>query len=150
MIEVLCPVTGEVSEFPDHRAYMARPLRALAAEFQIPVEDIWTMVKIAAEKGQDWLDDSLEYWDLVVAITNDHQQLKLSRQGLLKLSIIELTDIYWRCYRSLMLELEHETNPKTRAKLEVYLREMEEVRQRTIELAMPILAPEVRRCWKRR
>jgi hypothetical protein len=146
MITAVCPVTHEVTEWPDRLAYAVEPMRELAEEFQISMDDIWIMMKVGAERGQEWLDDSLEWWDLFVAITNDQQCLKQARQGNTdySLSIIELTEIYWRCYRGLILEWEHATNPNKREKIEGYLREMEEARQRTIEYAMPILAPEVR------
>jgi hypothetical protein len=145
LFEVRCPVTHEVSLWPKRLARKVELTKELAEEFQISMEDIWTMATITADRGEEWFYDSLEWWDLFVAITNDQQCLKLAREGNpdYRLSIIDLTEIYWRCYHGLVLEWEHAT-PNKRKRIEGYLGEMEEARQKTIELAMPILAPEVR------
>ena len=120
LVEIECPVSGQRAAFPAH---MARPLQALSREFEIAIEDLWVMVKITAEKGREWLPDSLEYWDLLVAITNDEQILKLARKGEVTLSIDELLQIRARARRGLELDLEHERDPKKRAMLEAMLRE---------------------------
>ena len=93
MIEVQCPVTGEQTFWPDCKADMVPSLLELSEAFEVAIEDLYIMVKIAAERGEEWLPDSLEYWDLVVAITNDRQMLKLARQGEITLSIMELLEI---------------------------------------------------------
>jgi hypothetical protein len=139
MIEVQCPITGEQTHWPDRKAHMVPTLLELSEAFEVAIEDIWIMVKIAAEKGEEWLPDSLEYWDLIVGITNDTQMLKLARQGEITLSIMELLAIRARARRGIELELEHERKPKRRAKLKAMLREIDAARAYSAHLATQML-----------
>jgi hypothetical protein len=93
MIEVQCPITGEQTRWPDCKAYMVGPLLSLATEWQVPIEDVFTMVKITAELGEDWFEDSLEFNDLLVWDINDKQLLKMAQRGECELSITELLTI---------------------------------------------------------
>ena len=72
---------------------MVGPLLSLATEWQVPIEDVFTMVKITAELGEDWFEDSLEFNDLLVWDINDKQLLKMAQRGECELSITELLTI---------------------------------------------------------
>jgi hypothetical protein len=122
MIEVQCPVTGEQTHWPDRQAHIVQPLLALSRNFEIAIEDLWIMIKVERELGPEWVPDSLEWWDLTVAITNDHEMLRLARQGEITLSIFELLAIRARARRSIELHLEHERDPRRRARLQALLR----------------------------
>ena len=145
MIEVQCPVTGEQTFWPDCKADMVPSLLELSEAFEVAIEDLYIMVKIAAERGEEWLPDSLEYWDLVVAITNDRQMLKLARQGEITLSIMELLEIRARARRWFELELEHERRPKRRSKLKAMLREIDAARAYSAHLATQMLEERARK-----
>jgi hypothetical protein len=80
------------------------------------------MIMVERDLGPEWVPDSLEWWDLLVAVTNDHEMLRLAREGQLTLSVFELLAIRARARRGIELCLEHERNPLKRAWLERKLR----------------------------
>jgi len=125
MIEVQCPITGEQTHWPDRKAYMVGPLLSLATEWEIPIEDVFAMVRITAELGEEWFEDSLEFNDLLMWDTNDNTLLKMAKRGECELSITELLAIRDRARAGLELLLRHERDPAKRKWLERLLRESE-------------------------
>ena len=125
MIEVQCPVTGEQTFWPDCKADMVPSLLELSEQFEIAIEDLFVMVKITAELGEDWFEDSLEFNDYLVWDINDSQLLKMAKRGECELSIMELLAIRDRARAGLELLLRHEHDPKKRRKLQRLLRESE-------------------------
>jgi len=125
MIEVQCPITGEQTHWPNCKAYMVGPLLSLATEWEIPIEDVFAMVRITAELGEDWFEDSLEFNDLLMWDSNDNALLKMAKRGECELSITELLAIRDRARAGLELLLRHERDPKKRRKLQALLRESE-------------------------
>ena len=125
MIEVQCPITGEQTHWPNCKAYMVGPLLSLATEWEIPIEDVFAMVRITAELGEEWFEDSLEFNDLLMWDSNDNILLKMAKRGECELSIIELLAIRDRARAGLELLLRHERDPKKRRKLQALLRESE-------------------------
>jgi hypothetical protein len=88
MIEVQCPITGEPTYWPDCKAYVVGPLLSLATEWEIPIEDVFAMVRITAELGEEWFEDSVEFNDLLMWDSNDNTLLKMAKRGECELSII--------------------------------------------------------------
>src|SRR5215470_13433381 len=125
MIEVQCPITGEQTHWPNRKAYMVGPLLSLATEWEIPIEDVFALVRITAELGEEWFEDSLEFNDLLVWDTNDNTLLKMAKRGECELSITELLAIRDRARAGLELLLRHEGDPRQRKWLERLLRESE-------------------------
>jgi hypothetical protein len=125
MIEVQCPITGEQTHWPDCKAYMVGPLLSLATEWEVPIEDLFVMVKITAELGEEWFEDSLEFNDCLMWASNDNTLLKMAKCGECELSIMELLAIRDRARAGLELLLKHERDPKKRTKLQRWLRESE-------------------------
>ena len=125
MIEVQCPITGEQTHWPNCKAYMVGPLLSLATEWEIPIEDVFAMVRITAELGEEWFEDSLEFNDLLMWDSNDNALLKMAKRGECELSITELLAIRDRARAGLELLLRHERDPKKRRKLQALLRESE-------------------------
>jgi hypothetical protein len=123
MIEVQCPITGEQTHWPDCKADMVPSLLELSEQFEIAIEDVFTMAKITAELGEDWFEDSLEFNDYLVWDINDKQLLKMAKRGECELSITELLAIRDRARAGLELLLRHERDPKKRTKLQALLRE---------------------------
>ena len=122
MIEVQCPITGEQTHWPNRKAYMVGPLLSLATEWEIPIEDVFALVRITAELGEEWFEDSLEFNDLLVWDTNDNTLLKMAKRGECELSITELLAIRDRARAGLELLLRHERDLLKRAWLERKLR----------------------------
>jgi hypothetical protein len=104
---------------------MVGPLLSLDTEWEVPIEDVFTMVKITAEVGEDWFEDSLEFNDLLVWDINDKQLLKMAKRGECELSITELLAIRDRARAGLELLLKHERDPRQRKWLERKLQESE-------------------------
>jgi len=125
MIEVQCPITGEQTHWPNCKAYMVGPLLSLATEWEIPIEDVFAMVRITAELGEEWFEDSVEFNDLLMWDSNDNALLKMAKRGECELSITELLAIRDRARAGLELLLRHERDPKKRRKLQALLRESE-------------------------
>jgi hypothetical protein len=125
MIEVQCPITGEQTFWPDRKAYMIEPLLSLATEWEIPIEDVFAMVRITAELGEEWFEDSLEFNDLLMWDGNDNALLKMAKRGECELSITELLAIRDRARAGLELLLRHERDPRQRKWLERKLHESE-------------------------
>jgi len=125
MIEVQCPITGEQTHWPNCKAYMVGPLLSLATEWEIPIEDVFAMVRITAELGEEWFEDSVEFNDLLMWDSNDNALLKMAKRGECELSITELLAIRDRARSGLELLLRHERDPKKRRKLQALLRESE-------------------------
>jgi hypothetical protein len=125
MFSVQCPVTGEQTFWPDCKADMVPSLLELSEQFEIAIEDLFVMVKITAELGEDWFEDSLEFNDYLVWDTNDNQLLKMAKRGECELSIMELLAIRDRARAGLELLLRHERDPKKRKWLQRWLRESE-------------------------
>jgi hypothetical protein len=138
LFEVRCPVTHEVSLWPKRLARKVELTKELAEEFGISMEDIWTMAKVVREMGRHWLYDALEFQELSIRTQCDHDRLMTNDN----LSFEDLGEIYWNAYRMLTLLWEHERDQKKRKKIEGYLVDIEEARQRVIELALPILHPQ--------
>ena len=125
MIEVQCPITGEQTHWPDCKAYMVGPLLSLATEWEVPIEDVFAMVRITAELGEEWFEDSVEFNDLLMWDSNDNALLKMAKRGECELSITELLAIRDRARAGLELLLRHERDPKKCRKLQALLRESE-------------------------
>jgi hypothetical protein len=104
---------------------MVGPLLSLATEWEVPIEDVFVMVKITAELGEDWFEDSLEFNDYLVWDINDSQLLKMAKRGECELSIMELIAIRDRARAGLELLLKHERDPRKRRRLQRWLRESE-------------------------
>jgi hypothetical protein len=83
------------------------------------------MVRITAELGEEWFEDSLEFNDLLMWDSNDNILLKMAKRGECELSIIELLAIRDRARAGLELLLRHERDPKKRMRLQRLLRESE-------------------------
>jgi hypothetical protein len=101
---------------------MVPSLLELSEQFEIAIEDLFVMVKITAELGEDWFEDSLEFNDYLVCDINDNQLLKMAKRGECELSISELLVIRDRARAGLELLLRHERDPLKRAWLERKLR----------------------------
>jgi hypothetical protein len=93
---------------------MVGPLLSLATQWEIPIEDVFVMVKITAELGEEWFEDSLEFNDLLVWDINDNQLLKMAKRGECELSVMELVAMRDRARAGLLLLLKHERDPKKR------------------------------------
>jgi hypothetical protein len=104
---------------------MVGPLLSLATEWEIPIEDVFAMVRITAELGEEWFEDSVEFNDLLMWDSNDNALLKMAKRGECELSITELLAIRDRARAGLELLLRHERDPKKRRKLQALLRESE-------------------------
>ena len=105
-VTMRCPVTGEVSAWPDH---LALPLHSLSEEFAIPMEHIFAMAKITKELGEDWLADSVEFYERWQQTLNDNHVLKNGAD----LSIHDLLAIRDRAREGLQLLLKHERDRKS-------------------------------------
>src|SRR6516164_6202121 len=125
MFSVQCPVTGEQTFWPDCKADMVPSLLELSEQFEIAIEDLFVMVKITAELGEEWFEDSLEFNDCLMWASNDNTLLKMAKCGECELSIMELLAIRDRARAGLELLLKHERDPKKRTKLQRWLRESE-------------------------
>ena len=119
MIEIQCPVTGEVSAWRDDHALQ---LHSLARQFQIPMEHVFAMAKVTAEMGPEWLEDSVEFYEGWLEDLNDNHKLQMVQQGLITLSLDELLAIRRRARAGLELLLRHECKPATRKWIEKKLR----------------------------
>ena len=115
MIEIQCPVTGEVSAWRDDHALQ---LHSLARQFQIPMEHVFAMAKVTAEMGPEWLEDSVEFYEGWLQDLTDNHVLKNGSE----LSISDLRAIRERARAGLELLLRHERNPAKRKWLERKLR----------------------------
>jgi hypothetical protein len=138
MIEVQCPITGEVSEWPNRLACQVGIAQALSREHGISLGDIWTMAKVTREMGRRWFADSCEFQELLVRINCDKERLDSGG-----LDVIELEEIYYTAHRMLSLLRKHARNPKQRKKIEDYLREIEAMHQINFEATLPVLHPDV-------
>jgi hypothetical protein len=122
---VQCPVTGELSTFPNHKGLLAHRLVSLSKKWEIALEDLFIIMKITAELGEDWFEDSLEFNDHWELATSDNTLLKMAQRGECDLSVMELIAIRDRAREFLQLLLRHETDPKKRKWIEEKLQESE-------------------------
>jgi hypothetical protein len=139
MIEVECPVSGKISEWPNRLALEVGLAQALSREFEIEMEDIMTMAKVTRELGSRWYADACEFQELLLRTECDKERLNTGG-----LSIIELEEIYLNAHRMLTLLRTHARGAKQRAKIDGYLRNLAAMREINFEAALPILHPEVK------
>jgi len=137
MLEVQCPVTGEISTFPSHRGLLAQRMLSLSTEFQIPIEELWAMTKVVAERGIEWLPDAVEVHESWLQAVTDKNLLEMARKGEWELSIFDLVMIRDRARASLQLLLRNERDPVKRQRIEKMLEESEVSKaNRALALAM--------------
>src|SRR5262249_16295659 len=86
--------------------------------FAIPMEHVFAMAKITRELGQDWLDDSVEFYERWLQTLNDKHVLKNGAD----LSLAELLAIRDRVRAMLELLLRHDRDPDKRKWIEKKLR----------------------------